>query len=234
MNLIDANLKRNLFLHGIKSEVDLASVSVQGFRPDIIDEEGRWMREGNLGIGTYLSCDWKMAFWFGRVLVEATTQKGTRILDVRPEADRRKLDSLSREFGAEILNSRDIKKVIPHNKQLTLPELVALTRHYYHKTWDKNWGKDSEGFDRWPNKRTRYSDGLRSLVSLLKRYKFHGYGDPQSDNGILIFASDRVKLLRVIAEVDPIRHSELIEGNRLEGMNPEMLAKLPRGRLGRA
>lgn len=167
-----------------------------------------------------------MSLWFGPLLLETVVQKGSRILDVSKTADIKTLRYLKKEFGAELLSCRDIRKIIPQNKNLRLKELVAITRHFYHLTWEKDWGNDSEGFSKWPPKRQKCFEALASTIKFLKQSGFHGYGDPTSDNGILIFAADRVKLQRVIAELDHLTHSKLINPNRIENLSMEELDKL--------
>lgn len=170
-----------------------------------------------------------MSLWFGPVLLETVLQKGSRILDVSKDADLSVLKYLRKEFGAELLTCRDIRKVIPRNKNLKLEELVAISRYFYHQTWEKDWGKDKDDFLKWPAKRQRFSQALSSTVKLLKQAGFHGYGDPRSDNGILIFAADRIKLLRVIVELDHKNHSKIINPNRIENLSLEQLAALRSG-----
>lgn len=210
---IQTNLKDARFYHGCKNQEDLGSISTQGFRGEFFDEEGRWQRDGNLGKGVYLSCDWRTALWFGSILLEATLTKGTKILDASPHADPRVLASLKREFGQELLTTGDIHKILPKNKQLKLSELVELTRHFYHRVWDRDW-KLEKSWSFSP----RDAQARRALdysVSLLKRYGFHGYGHPQDDNGIVIFAPDRIKLVRVVRALDPLQHCKLMDNQKI-------------------
>jgi hypothetical protein len=192
---------------------------MSGFRGEFYDDEGRWLRDGNLGKGVYLTCDWRTAVWFGPILLEATLTKGTRILDASPAADPHVLRSLKREFGHELLVTGDIRKVVPTNKHLTLEELVELTRYFYHRVWDRDWSVE-RGW-KFSAQDRRDARALNKTVSFLKRYGFHGYGHPQDDNGIIIFAPDRIQLSKVVRALDwPDYHRlgdlELLKGLSLE------------------
>ena len=46
-----------------------------------------------------------------------------------------------------------------------------------------------------------HSRRLDDFRSVLIRYGFDGYGHPEDDNGIVIFAADRLALKEVVAEV---------------------------------
>jgi hypothetical protein len=210
---IQTNLREARFYHGCKNRDDLGSISTHGFRSEFFDEQGRWQRDGNLGKGIYLSCDWRTAVWFGSILLEATLSKGTKILDASPHADPRVLASLKREFGQELLTTGNIHQVLPKNKHLKLSELVELTRHFYHRVWDRDWKLEKSW--RFSARETQARRALDYSVSLLKRYGFHGYGHPQDDNGIVIFAPDRIKLVRVVRALDPIQHCKLIDDQKV-------------------
>ena len=149
--------------------------------------------------------------WFGRVLLEATVEKGTRILDMRPQADPKTLQSLKAEFHHSITRGPDIRKVIPANKHLRLEELIELARHFYHETWDKPG-------DNWSQRRQRAAKGLQSTVSMLKKAGFHGFGNPEDDLGIVLWASDRIRLVRVVKCLDPHSHIRLIDSENLKRM----------------
>ena len=78
----------------------------------------------------------------------------------------------------------------------TLPELITLVRYHYHSTWGGNVWKISGKF----SKSDKHSRLLGHFRSMLVRYGFDGYGDPSEDNGIVIFAGERVKLVELVAE----------------------------------
>jgi hypothetical protein len=51
---IQRNLRAGRFFDGCKNSEDLASITTSGFRGEFYDDEGRWLRDGNLGKGVYL------------------------------------------------------------------------------------------------------------------------------------------------------------------------------------
>ncbi len=214
---VQENLRAGTFYHGCKNLEDLGSISTQGFRGDFFDEEGRWQRDGNLGKGVYLTCDWRTAVWFGSILLEATLLQGTRILDTSIPPDRRVLRYLKREFGNELLVTGDIRKILPKNKQLSLPELVELTRYFYDRVWNRDWSTEKSW--RFSACDRREMRALHHAVSFLKRYGFHGYGHPQDDNGIVIFAPDRIKLTKVVRILSWQEHHQSIEDESLRGIS---------------
>lgn len=213
---ISLNLREHTFFHGTDQPAEAASVLRQGFRREWLDEEGRWFQDGNLGVGTYLSCDWRMAVWFGNILFRATLQEGTRILDVSPQADRKTLNSMRREFGAQILTSDDPRKVLPANKHLTLHELIELTRYHYHGAYDPKAGEVRIEFD---GKRMRHVESMRSCVRMLQQRGFHGFGHPSDDNGILLFQPERIVVEGVIAEIPRPQHDRLLDGAELQHLS---------------
>ena len=216
---IENNLRQHRFFHGCQNSDDLASISAHGFRGETFDEDGRWQRDGNLGKGIYLTCDWRTAVWFGTILLEATLIKGARILDASIPADSAVLTSLKREFGNELLVSGDIRKVLPRNKHLRLNELIELTRHFYHRVWDRDWRNERSW--RFSPEEKRDRRALDHAVSHLKRYGFHGYGHPQDDNGIVIFTPDRIRLTKVLRALEYSEHSRIAYDDSLKGLSLE-------------
>jgi hypothetical protein len=120
--------------------------------------------------------------------------------------DYRVLRQLRREIGEEILR-KDPRTVLPRNKKLDLRQLVALARFHYAETYGATGNLGSEPAYR----RNRLHIALfERMKSSLVRYGFDGFGDPASDIGILILASDRVRLCQVVLAVpEPIheRHA---------------------------
>ena len=210
----DLNLSKLTFFHGAKSSEDAAVIARMGFRVDFHDSDGRWMRDGNLGIGVYLTCNWKTALWFGQVLLRVSLIEGTRIFDASPAPDRNVLDGLTRRFGREVLTSNNPLRAIPSNKSLTFEELTALTRFHYKHTWAPR----ADNALAWDKKRIHHMRALRHCVSQLKKFGFHGYGDPVDDNGIVIFQPDRVRLDEVVADIPPHDYSILVDCVRLSGL----------------
>ena len=142
-----------------------------------------------------------MAAWFGPALLRITAVPGTRLLNSAIRPDEKTLEYLQREFGREILK-KSPWKVLPRNKKLMLPELVCLFRYHYWRTWDKAYSKDPYGCSKWPQQRLLHSRLLRDFRSMLVRYGFHGYGNPEDDNGIVVLAEDRLVLKEVVAHFD--------------------------------
>ena len=194
MEDVPTNLRDHVFFHGT-TLARAEAIIAQGFRvwhddPDI----GRYAYGGNLGNGIYLSCSWSTSLWFGRALLRVTLRPGTRVLDASPRPDRQILRFLTREFGREILE-KPPWKVLPSNKKLERRELVELFRHQYWKTW----GRPAFGKERW--------EGNFALLghyrSVLIRYGYHAYGHPTDDNGVVVFAEDRIELREFLGAVPP-------------------------------
>jgi hypothetical protein len=193
------NLKAHVFYHA--TSLDAAeSIARGGFRVWFTDADGdHYAGGGNLGNGVYITCNWRQALWFGHVLLRVAIRRGTRFLNSALPPDGDCIKYLQREFGREIL-TKSPWKVLPRNKKLTLHELVNLFRYHYSSTWgkenvwDDNWWR---GLKRWEMHCRRLDD----FRSMLIRYGFHGYGNPQDDNGIVVFAGDRLMPVEVVAEV---------------------------------
>jgi hypothetical protein len=124
--------------------------------------------------------------------------------------DRKCLDYLQREFGREILNKTPLK-VLPKNKKLSLRELVTLFRYHYWHTWEKKYSRNRDGSPRWPKRRDLHCRLLHDFRKLLVRYGFDGYGNPSDENGIVVFAEDRLHLKEVIAQVPPDVYTEAVD-----------------------
>lgn len=198
---IQENSRSHVFYHGTRAEAAKRIVQ-EGFKAWRFDEDGeRYASGGCLGIGIYITCNWRMALFFGNVLLEVTLKPGTRILDASKEPDPAVLSYLQREFGREIL-TRSPWKSLPWNKQLTQEELITLVRYHYRKTWVSPEGDSRrKRFGSWPKKRDKHSRLLERFRNILVRYGFHGYGHPEDDLGIVIFADDRVVLQHLVAVV---------------------------------
>ncbi len=180
------------------------SIASEGFRVWLQDEDededwGRmyYPSSGNLGNGIYISRNWRVALWFGRVLLRVALRKGTRILDAIVPPDPKALEYLRREFGKELFR-KPPWEVIPRNKKLTRTELINLFRYHYRMTWEREYqGSTVE----WPQRREAHATMLHHFRRLLVRYDFHGFGDLHDENGVVIFSGDRLVLQEVIAEV---------------------------------
>lgn len=194
------NLGTHVFYHGTSLEA-AESIAREGFRVWFTDAEGdHYARGGNLGNGIYISCNWRMAMFFGPTLLRVTVQPGTKLLNAALPPDMACIDSLKREFGREIL-IKSPWKVLPKNKKLKLGEVIALLRYHYLHTWEKYYRKDPQCSLRCPKRPEVHGLCLDDFRRVLIRYGFHGYGSPASDNGIVVFAGDRLMPAEVIAEV---------------------------------
>jgi len=148
----------------------------------------RWMHGGQYGRGTYVTCNWLSALFFGPVLFRVELQPGTRILCLDLPPDGKVLDSLKRNFGREILTNSPWK-VMPRNKRLTLDEAIQLVRHH---------SSMREGAP-WASQRGEKHEKLMfDLRNILVRYGIQGWGDPTDLGGIVIFATDRLKAREVV------------------------------------
>jgi hypothetical protein len=184
------------FYHGTAPE-NVERIWQAGFRIQVyVEEDGsRWPVTGLLGAGVYITRNWRQALFFGRALLRVELRRGTRILDLRPKPDGKVLDALRKEFGAPMLAMEaPIRKLIPANKHLTTRELVELTRYHYQRTWEQS----------------KYHDvALNHCISLLRRYKFDGYGHPENDMGFVILDPSRVLLKQLVAVApQPIASSQ--------------------------
>jgi hypothetical protein len=190
MNIeIAENLKKHVFYHATTQD-RAEKIAKEGFRSRMVFDpeynESYSTTGGCLGSGIYVTCNWKTALFFGNVLLEVGLAKGTRILDVSQPPDKAVLDGLKRKFGHEILR-KEPWKVIPKNKQLTLPELVALVSLHYH---DRHDYRKKKGTEHWLL--------LNRCRKLLSRYGYDGFGDPSNDMGIVVFSEERLVFRGVI------------------------------------
>ena len=172
------------------------------------DEEGGKLlaKEGCLGVGVYISKSWQTALWFGRALLRVQLVPGTRILDVADEPDMKVINSLKREFGKEIILPHMVfHKVIPNNKQLKLNELIELTRYHYHRTWCRRFNQYLVDSCNGKNKRFPFKKfhggSLVQCWSMLRRYKYDGFGHSRSDIGIMLLSPEKVQVKELIAVI---------------------------------
>lgn len=189
----------SVFFHGT-SKRNARKILKEGFRdwswtaetPLLKDKAkkgiDRWIHGGSYGRGTYVTCNWRSAMYFGPVLFRVELQAGTRILRLDLPPERKVLDSLKREFGREIL-TKSPWKVMPRNKRLTLDEAIELARHHV-ATWE-----GASWFD--PRGET-HERLMLDLRKILVRYGIQGWGEPTDIGGIVIFATDRLKVREVV------------------------------------
>ena len=130
----------------------------------------RWMHDGSYGRGTYVTCNWRSALYFGPVLFRVELQAGTRILRLDLPPNGKVLDSLTREFGREIL-SKSPWKVMPRNKRLTLDQAIQLARHHVTRWEGASWC-DPRG--------QKHEALMLDLRKILVRYGIQGWGNQQT------------------------------------------------------
>ncbi len=145
------------------------------------------MHGGVYGRGTYVTCNWRSALFFGPVLFRVELQQGTRIVRIDLPPEGKTLDSLKREFGKEIL-TKSPWKVMPANKRLTLDEAIQLTRHHANRFEGGPWGDP---------RAEKHEKLMFDMRNVLVRYGIQGWGEPNDIGGIVIFATDRIKLCEV-------------------------------------
>jgi len=202
-NILD-NFEKHIFYHGTTLDAAVSIVK-NGFQIWDYDKYfGRYAKGegGNHGKGIYLTCNWKTAFGFGPTLLRVSISPGTKLLNSAISPDAKIINYLKREFGKDILR-KPSWKVLPKNKKLKLNELINLFRYHYWHAWEKLF-RGHKDWDKWPQKRDLHWKLLNNYASILKRYGFHGYGNPDDYNGIVIFADDRLLLKEVVAHIPGI------------------------------
>jgi hypothetical protein len=220
---IESNLRNRIFFHGSQDKSDVRNIFRNGFHSEFIDRDGRWFRDGNLGIGVYLSCDWRTALWFGNILIQATVRESTRVLVSSVRPDPRVLEYLGREFGREVLE-KDPRKVLPRNKHLTLEEFTAVFRLHYTEAWHS---KRAESHPReFSKERSTHMALVHKLSRRLLHYGFNGFGNPEDDNGIVIMQAERVVPHRVVLDVPEEKHFDLTDPAVLAAASLPSLRKL--------
>jgi len=214
------NFRNHVFYHGTSLEA-AESIAQQGFQVWFEDAEiGRYTSGGNLGTGLYITCNWRMALWFGPTLLRVEIQPGTRLLNAALPPDGKTLAYLQHEFGHEILK-KSPWKVLPKNKRLKHSESICLFLYHYHQTWEKDYRRDKDGAPRWPKRRTLHARRLDDFRKVLIRYGFHGYGNPADDNGLVVFSGDRLVLKEVVVQIPAAQYTILDDADfrRFQNLN---------------
>jgi hypothetical protein len=171
---------------------NIESIYSKGFRlPFVYDDDGSRLKvEGCVGHGIYISRSWKTALWFNRALLRVQLRDGASILDVSDTPNMKVIDSLRREFGKELLSDKaTFHKSIPSNKYLKCSELIELTKYHYHRTWGQGERKRLHG------------KSLIQCWSMLRRYKYDGFGHSTSDIGIMVMSPDKIIIKELVAVV---------------------------------
>jgi hypothetical protein len=196
---IQANLENRIFYHGTSKRA-ARKILAHGLRDYSWTAETpllkykakqgitRWMHDGSYGRGTYITCNWRTALYFGPVLFRIELQPATRIVHLNVPPDPKVLDTLKREFGHEILKTTP-RKVMPINKRLTLEQTIQLARHHCAKYESCGWGSV---------KSERHERLMFDLRNILVRYGIHGWGEATDLGGIVIFATDRLKVSEIM------------------------------------
>jgi len=69
-------------------------------------------------------------------------------------------------------------------------------KNHYFKTWEAK-----PCIDKWPADRIKHSKAIHKFAAQLNRYGYHGYGNPDDDNGVLVFDPSRIKVLKVLLDI---------------------------------
>ena len=147
--------------------------------------------DGNIGFGTYLTTEWRVALWFGRAILKVHLTRGTRILRMERPPDKKVLTYLRREFGKGLFETTKIQSVIPHNKKLSLSEYIALLSYHYERTRKYFWNFRSLESKR-STRKWKHVAAMHGLGSGLQRFGIHGFGEERTANGIVVFQPSRV------------------------------------------
>jgi hypothetical protein len=104
--------------------------------------------------------------------IKCSLDPGTRIIWRDAEYDKKTIRSLEKKFGKDISKNYDFWKYIPHNKQVTSSELIALVSHLDWMQVGRNlWGKRRE---RWTGKKYR---NLSRFSKFIRKYGYDALGD---------------------------------------------------------
>ena len=154
-----------------------------------------------LGMGAYMTASPRWAAYFGPAILRVEMVPGTRILDISSRPDPKILKRLRQEFGKQILDSTSPWKSMPRNKRFTLPELVAWVSHHFDKTYGpRAMLRDSEKqMVQW----RQHERALHNARSVVQRFGYHGFGDPHTDLGVVVFSPDRLEAVELIACLEP-------------------------------
>ena len=196
--MVEAEGKTIDYFHAASTQY-VENIFKEGFKkPEHINEDGYEQNKsyyGCLGWGTYISQSMETALLFDPVLVRVHVKKGTRLLNITRKPDEKVIKTLKRKYGRDLLSAdASIWKILPRNKQLTLEEIVALTRYQNWHSWGdpslRKLAVDNYGY-------THYKS-LYRCMSMLRRYKYDGLGDEEDSLGIVIFSPERVLPKEVI------------------------------------
>lgn len=196
---------RTLF-HGT-TPLAAVGISVDKFR--VIDVELRPYTDGAIGPGLYLASTVESAAFYAgneHLVLKVETAPGIRILPLDGIYDAQVIRSLRREFGVDVLEA-DFARAIPLNKHFERRELSHLLNYL----WSRNEYGGKLGL--WA------ADLTRDARRFLKRYRYDGFGDPNSSGiGIVIFNPSLLAMCEVLV-VGP-------DGQSCASAGPQKLAEL--------
>lgn len=213
---IAANVTNRIYFHGTISLRSALAILKEGFKCYFFEDGSYEGYSTILGVGSYLSCNWRVTVIFGTYIFQTTLEGATKILDISKPYDPKIIRSLKKEFGHDITDSGNVEKVLPRNKHLKLDELTALTRYHYYRVWEHRPLKEF-----WTKKQERHLSALDSCISILKRIGYHGFGDPSDENGIVIFTPERIIVQKLIAHVPYDGRGKLLDSGELDKLSLE-------------
>ena len=174
-----------IYYHGTETR-SAYPIMTQGFKLGEISKGRR------LGRGLYITTRPQSAvFWSHFITIKCHMQPGTRILWIKEGYDPQIIRQLRREFGQEILElGPNFAAAIPHNKQLTKSELIALCNYFFatrtKKRW-RSWRRSQKG------KQVKYRDTWYHLSRLHEQARLHRY-DALGDRTFQEWDSDEILL----------------------------------------
>ena len=174
-----------IYYHGTETR-NAYTIMTQGFKLGEISH-GRM-----LGRGLYIAQrPESTTFWSHFITIKCKMQPGTRILWIQERYDPKIIRQLRREFGKEILElGPHFAQAIPHNKQLTKNELIALCNYIFEFGRKKRW---QYGYFSPKGKRSRYGSAWLELSRLHEHARLHGY-DGLGDRSFQEWDSDEILL----------------------------------------
>ena len=200
------------FYHGTLPKY-AGRIRAEGFRVGAIDLFGDGdlvvIGGGNIGFGSYLTTDWRIALWFGPAILKIHLQRGTRILRLGSPPDKKVLLYLRKEFGKSLFDTETIDTVIPRNKRLTFSEYVALLSYHYEKTSNYFWKLKTIESHKRHTRKWMHVAAMHKLGAGLQRFGIHGFGEPKTHNGIVIFQPDRILVDELVVVVPDTTWQEL-------------------------
>jgi len=197
--------------HGTRPE-RAERIRAEGFKVGKVDLFGDGdpvgIGNGNIGFGTYLTTEWRVALWFGRAILKVHLTRGTRILRMERPPDKKVLAYLRKEFGKGLFDTTKIQSVIPHNKKLSLSEYIALLSYHYERTRKYFWTFKSLESKRYTRK-WKHVAAMHGLGGGLQRFGIHGFGEERTDNGIVVFRPNRVVVDDLVVVVPKERYEKI-------------------------